>query len=321
MEEKSKLAALRVVFMGTPDFAVSSLAILLEHDISVVGVITAVDRPAGRGQKLRQSAVKKFAVEKGLPVLQPENLKSLDFLEDLSALQPNLCIVVAFRMLPKVVWQMPAYGTFNLHASLLPNYRGAAPINWAVMNGETVTGVTTFFIDEKIDTGAVLLQKKTDITAEESAGELHDRLQEIGAKLVLETCQRIAQGTITPTKQDASETLSNAPKINATTCTIDWNASINHIYNHIRGLDPFPGAWTLLNNGGKPIHTKIYKTEKEYAEHQLRNGTLVREERTLKVAVKEGYLILKEIQLSGKKRMPVNHLLNGLALAENAHFG
>lgn len=316
----SKNNSLRIVFMGTPDFAVETLKSILEANFKVVGVITAPDRPAGRGRKVQESAVKQFAVKHHLKVLQPTNLKEEVFLEELKNLDANLQVVVAFRMLPKAVWQMPEYGTFNLHASLLPQYRGAAPINWAIINGETETGVTTFFIDEKIDTGSIVLQKTEKILPDDSAGTLHDRLMKLGAELVVETCKQIEAGTVTRHTQDESMELKPAPKIHKDTCRIDWNASMEDIYNHIRGLSPYPGAWTQLVNDGKIDQMKIFRTEMEKAAHNYNIGKLVVEKKSLKVAVKEGFISLLELQLPGKRRMQVNEVLNGLNLEEEVHL-
>lgn len=316
----SKNSPLRIVFMGTPDFAVGTLKRILEADFNVVGVITAPDRPAGRGRKVQESAVKQFAEQHNLKVLQPNNLKDKAFLEELKNLEANLQVVVAFRMLPKAVWQMPEHGTFNLHASLLPQYRGAAPINWAIINGETETGVTTFFIDEKIDTGSIVLQKTEKILPADSAGSLHDRLMVLGAHLVVETCKQIERGTVTRQVQDESKELKPAPKIHKDTCRIDWNTSMEAIYNHIRGLSPYPGAWTKLVNDGKADQMKIFKTEMEQAEHNHNFGKLVVEKKSLKVAVKDGYISLLELQLPGKRRMQVNEVLNGLNLQKEAHL-
>lgn len=311
---------LRIVFMGTPDFAVGSLKKILEAGFNVVGVVTAPDRPAGRGRKIQEPAVKQFAVQHKLKVLQPTNLKDEAFLEELKSLDANLQVVVAFRMLPKVVWQMPKYGTFNLHASLLPQYRGAAPINWAIINGETETGVTTFFIDEKIDTGSIVLQKSEQILPDDDAGTLHDRLMVLGADLVVDTCKQIEAGTITRQAQDESMELRPAPKIHKDTCQIDWNAKMEDIYNHIRGLSPYPGAWTQLVNAGKADTMKIFKTEMEQEEHDYTVGKLVIEKKSLKVAVKEGFISLLELQLPGKRRMQVNEVLNGLNLDKDAYL-
>ncbi len=311
--------ALRIVFMGTPEFAVEGLRRLLEEGYSVVGVITAPDRPAGRGRKLKESAVKTYAKAKGLQVLQPTNLKDPVFLETLRGLQANLQIVVAFRMLPRAVWSMPEYGTFNLHASLLPQYRGAAPINWAIINGETETGVTTFFIDEKIDTGALLLQKKIGIAPEETAGGLHDRLMVVGADLIIETVKAIAANTITPVAQPMKGELQAAPKIHRETCKIDWTLTLEEIHNHIRGLSPYPTAWTSLKNGETTMVVKIYQATAIVAHHQLRIGQILIADRNMKVAVKDGFLELKEIQLPGKRRMHVSEVLNGFQIHSGAY--
>ncbi|OSY89542.1 methionyl-tRNA formyltransferase [Tenacibaculum holothuriorum] len=303
--------------MGTPDFAVTILKHLVENNYNVVGVITAPDKPAGRGRKLNQSAVKKYALSQDLPILQPKNLKNEDFQEDLKQWNANLQIVVAFRMLPKSVWAMPQYGTFNLHASLLPEYRGAAPINWAIINGETKTGVTTFFIDEKIDTGEIILQKETSIKDDETVGELHDTLMYLGADLVAETVDLITKGDVITTKQPDLEEKS-APKLYPHNCKIDWSLPLNNIYNHIRGLDPYPTAWTSIINNEEELAAKIYKVSKQFEEHQLETGTIVATKKELKVAVKEGYLNILEIKLSGKKKMDAKSLLNGFTFSENA---
>lgn len=307
--------------MGTPDFAVGILDILVKNEYNIVGVITAPDRPAGRGRKLNESAVKKYAVENNLNILQPTNLKNEGFLETLKSLNANLQIVVAFRMLPKVVWNMPKYGTFNLHASLLPQYRGAAPINWAIINGETKTGVTTFFIDEKIDTGAIILQDETSIEKSDNAEDLHDRLMNLGAKTVLKTVERIQNDNFKTTKQPNYDDLRVAYKIHRETCDIDWNKPIEDIYNFIRGLSPYPAAWTTLEHSDSKIITKIYKANMILEQHDLEVGMLVFNKKEMKVAVKEGYLNLEEIQLQGKKRMHIKDVLNGLNLEENAKMG
>jgi methionyl-tRNA formyltransferase len=311
---------LRIVFMGTPEFAVATLAALLENDYEVVGVITAPDRPAGRGRKLQESAVKQFATQKGLAILQPNNLKNPHFLEDLKALRPNLQIVVAFRMLPKVVWHLPEYGTFNLHASLLPDYRGAAPINWAIINGETSTGATTFFIDEQIDTGNIILQKELSIADDETAGNLHDRLMHFGAELVLETVSQIEDDSVKTTKQQTKDTLKTAHKISKETCEIDWGKTVDEIYNHIRGLSPYPTAWSTLMNGDDPIFVKIYTAAKEFGEHDCSSGKVLIEKKSMKVAVKGGFIQLMEIQLAGRRKMPIQDVLNGVNFSEMAHM-
>ncbi len=263
---------LRIVFMGTPDFAVATLKTLVKNNYNIVGVITAPDKPAGRGQKLNESAVKQYAVSQNLTVLQPTNLKSNDSLNELTQLNANLQIVVAFRMLPKVVWQMPEYGTFNLHASLLPNYRGAAPINWAIINGETKTGVSTFFIDEKIDTGDMILQDSIAINPEENAGSLHDKLMHIGSELVLKTVELIQEDSVKTIPQTASPDIKTAYKLDRDNCKIDWNDSLENIYNLIRGLSPYPAAWCTLINGNDTLDIKIYAADKESASHNYSIG-------------------------------------------------
>ncbi|MFK7812277.1 MAG: methionyl-tRNA formyltransferase [Maribacter sp.] len=315
----SKRDKLRIVFMGTPDFSVATLSTLVENDYNVVGVITAPDRPAGRGRKLQESAVKKYAVEKSLTILQPTNLKNEEFLAELEALKANLQIVVAFRMLPKAVWQMPEYGTFNLHASLLPSYRGAAPINWAIINGETETGVTTFFIDDKIDTGEIILQKKVKIAEEDTAGSLHDILMEVGADLVLTTVKQIGEGVVKTKKQNDTKELKSAYKIYKDTCEVNWDKPINDIYNHIRGLSPYPASWTTLVNGDDSIFLKIYQASIEKEKHNLIIGTVLFDKTELKVAVLGGYIKLLEIQLPNKRKMKTADVLNGLKLLKSAH--
>ncbi len=306
---------IRIVFMGTPEFAVTILKKILEKEYTVVGVITAPDKPAGRGRKVHQSAVKKFAVANNLKVLQPTNLKSEEFLNELKDLNANLQVVVAFRMLPKNVWQMPKYGTFNLHASLLPEYRGAAPINWAIINGETKTGVTTFFIDEKIDTGEIILQKECDIAIDESAGELHDKLMHLGAKLVAKTIKKIKTKKI-KTKPQPNRKHKHAPKIFKETCKIDWNNSLTSIYNKVRGLSPYPVAWTTLYNGAQEIEMKIYKAKMQIDHHNLTFGTVIHTKKELKIVANHGFLIIEELQISGKRKMDVKSFLNGFQFKE-----
>ncbi len=314
----------RIVFMGTPDFAVGILKSLLDHKFNVVGVITAPDKPKGRGRKLNQSAVKIFATAQQLPVLQPKNLKSEDFLEKLRQLNANLHIVVAFRMLPKIVWQLPELGTFNLHASLLPDYRGAAPINWAIINGETKTGVTTFFIDEKIDTGEIILQDQIEIDIKDTAGDLHDKLMKIGSELVIRTVNLIQQGNVKTIKQPNKEDLPDgiagkpAPKIYKETCKIDWSHSIDAIYNKIRGLSPYPAAWTHLDNISESVEAKIYSASKILEEHHYSIGNIITTKKELKIAVKEGFILINEIQLPGKRKMNVKDLLNGYTFNANS---
>ncbi len=302
---------LRIVFMGTPEFAVTTLKYIIEAKYNVVGVITAPDRPAGRGRKLQQSAVKEFAIANNLTVLQPTNLKSPEFLEELKNLKPNLQVVVAFRMLPKVVWQLPEFGTFNLHASLLPNYRGAAPINWAIINGETITGASTFFIDEKIDTGAMILQKKTSIETNENIGSLHDKLMTLGAELVIETLDLIKDDKVKTISQKESKDLKEAPKLTKENTRIDWALSAPKIYNLIRGLNPYPAAWTVIKNGEQEFNAKLYDVEVLIEPHNKNIGEIIQEANKLKIAVKDGYILINEIQLPGKRKMKTKELLNG----------
>ncbi|NOR28821.1 MAG: methionyl-tRNA formyltransferase [Lutibacter sp.] len=302
--------------MGTPDFAVAILDALVKATYNVVGVITAPDKPAGRGRKIQESAVKKYALENNLTILQPTNLKSEDFIKELQNLNVNLQIVVAFRMLPKVVWQMPKYGTFNLHASLLPDYRGAAPINWALINGESKTGVTTFFIDEKIDTGNIILQEEVSISDTEIVGELHDKLMHLGSKLVVKTVEQIQLNTVKTVKQHEIKE-KPAPKIFSNTCKINWNDSLNNIYNLIRGLNPYPAAWTTLVSNNEVIKVKIYNIQKEIENHQYKPGTLINTKNEIKVAVNGGYIKIESLQLSGKRRMDSKSLLNGYTFLEN----
>ncbi len=309
---------LRIVFMGTPDFAVESLAAICKAEHDVVGVITAPDRPAGRGRKIQFSAVKIYALDHALHLMQPTNLKDEKFLKELEELKANVQVVVAFRMLPKQVWSMPKYGTFNLHASLLPNYRGAAPINWAIINGEETTGVTTFFIDEKIDTGEIILQEKTVIDKHQTAGELHDILMLEGANLVLRTLNLIAKGVANPIPQKEVKSLKIAPKIHRETCKIDWNKDLDTIYNHIRGLSPYPTAWTKLHDNEQTLLLKVYEVDKKFILHQYETGLVIINKSFMKIAVKNGFLELKKIQLEGKKAMKVHELLNGLKLSKNA---
>ncbi|WP_100614687.1 methionyl-tRNA formyltransferase [Confluentibacter citreus] len=309
---------LRIVFMGTPDFAVATLKTLVENNYHVVGVITAPDKPAGRGQKLSESAVKQYATLQNLTILQPTNLKNEAFLQELKSLNANLQIVVAFRMLPEAVWKMPEYGTFNLHASLLPNYRGAAPINWAIINGETKTGVSTFFIDDKIDTGDMILQEEIQIDSEENAGSLHDKLMEIGSQLVLKTVVLIEKGQPKTVPQKDPANIKTAYKLDRDNCKIDWNGSLDTIYNHIRGLSPYPAAWCTLINGTDELDVKIYKAEKEISHHSKSIGSIVSTKNELKVAVENGYIIIKEIKLPGKRTMDIKSLLNGYKFEEDA---
>ncbi len=308
---------MRIVFMGTPDFAVAILKHLVENNYTIAGVITAPDKPAGRGRKINESAVKKYAKSKDLKILQPTNLKNEDFLAELKSLNANLQIVVAFRMLPKVVWQMPELGTFNLHASLLPEYRGAAPIHWSIINGETKTGVTTFFIDDKIDTGEIILQEEVAVQETETVGSLHDKLMHIGASLVSKTVDYIAKGNVVTTKQPDLEEKS-APKLNPKNTKIDWTDSLDNVYNKIRGLNPFPAAWTLIYNNDEEISAKIYDVSKQIESHSFHYGAIVTTKKELKIAVNGGYIIINEIKLSGKKKMDARSLLNGFGFSSDA---
>ena len=316
-KERKSFEELRIVFMGTPEFAVGSLAALVDAGCNIVGVITAPDKPAGRGMKLTESAVKKYAVEKGLHILQPEKLKNPDFIESLRALKADLQIVVAFRMLPEIVWDMPAMGTINLHGSLLPQYRGAAPIHWAVINGEKETGVTTFKLQHAIDTGDVLLQKSFPIGEDESTGELHDRMKEIGASVLVETVKAIAENKLTATTQSAivSESeLKHAPKLFTENCQVNWQKPIDQIHNFIRGLSPFPGALSKLDN--KIL--KIYRSKKEYHNKPEIPGTVLSDGKTyLKIAALDGYIHILDLQLEGKRRMTIEDFLRGYRLANS----
>lgn len=306
------MSEMRIVFMGTPYFAVPSLQ-AINNRYHVVGVVTAPDRPSGRGQKLKISDVKIEALKYNIPILQPTNLKSESFLKELKALEANLFIVVAFRMLPKSVWQMPKYGTFNLHASLLPNYRGAAPINWAIINGETKTGVSTFFIDEKIDTGTVIFQEEVTIAPNETVGSLHDTLMALGSQLIIKTIEAISKGNVV-TKNQPTADLKQAPKLNPEICKINWEDNLTSIYNKIRGLNPYPTAWCYLHHNKQQIKLKIFDAKIELKEHNLSLGSIIKTKKNLQVACNNGFLIIEELQLSGKKRMAVQSFLNGIKL-------
>jgi methionyl-tRNA formyltransferase len=306
---------LRIVFMGTPEFAVESLKALFKNGYQVVGVVTAPDRPSGRGQKLHQSDVKVYAESCGLPVLQPEKLKDESFLQELKSLKADLQIIVAFRMLPEVVWKMPQFGTFNLHGSLLPRYRGAAPLNWSIINGDTETGVTTFLLKQEIDTGNILFQEKIQICPEMTVGDLHDALMVIGAEMVLQTVDAIAEGNYQPLPQDSltiDPVRLHAPKIFKETCKIDWQKPCGVIHNLVRGLSPYPAAWTNFTRSGIETSVKIFKTSVELIEHNDLPGIIVTDNKKfLKIACSDGYLHLIDIQLSGKKRMGIAEFLRG----------
>ncbi|MEG2100863.1 MAG: methionyl-tRNA formyltransferase [Flavobacterium sp.] len=309
---------LRIIFMGTPEFAVGILDTIIKNNYDVVGVITAADKPAGRGQKIKYSAVKEYALANNLTLLQPTNLKDESFLAELKALNANLQIVVAFRMLPKVVWKMPSLGTFNLHASLLPNYRGAAPINWAIINGETKTGVTTFFIDDKIDTGAMILNSEIAIEPEENAGQLHDRLMLLGSQTVIDTLKIIESGNVTTTIQEDNDKIKTAYKLNKENCKIDWTKSGAEINNLIRGLSPYPAAWCFLKDKNEELSIKIYEAKLVSETHSYEIGKLISSKKEIKIAIKEGFIQLLSLQLPGKKRMQVAELLNGITFSDSA---
>ncbi|SMD44291.1 methionyl-tRNA formyltransferase [Aquiflexum balticum DSM 16537] len=300
---------LRIVFMGTPEFAVPSLEILVENGWSVVAVITAPDKPQGRGQKFIPSPIKETALKNGIPVLQPTNLKSPEFIDELKRYQADIQVVVAFRMLPEVVWNMPRLGTFNLHASLLPDYRGAAPINWAIINGETETGVTTFFLKHEIDTGSIIFQEKEPIYPEDNAGTLYQRLMTKGASLVLKTLEAVANQEIDPKPQEEQKITPHAPKIYKETCEIDWNKPAEEIHNHVRGLSPYPAAWTQFQ--GKMC--KVFKTEVSNKIHaNLNPGEFLSDGRTnLVFQTGKGSIKILELQLEGKKRMGIQEFLRG----------
>ena len=319
---------LKIVFFGTPDFAVESLSRLVDGGYNVVAVVTMPDKPAGRGRQLQQSDVKRYAVEHGLPVLQPVSLKDEAFIEELRGYGAQLFIVIAFRMLPEAVWQMPPLGTFNLHASLLPRYRGAAPINWAVMNGDTETGVTTFFLKHEIDTGDVIQQRSCPIDRHDDVEAVHDRLMVMGADMVLETVDAIIEGTVKPIPQDQMLTTSQqptpAPKIFKDTCRIDWTRPAEALYNHIRGLSPYPAAWTVLKdeNGNEVTTIKVYKTGEPEPfggyPHPV-PGTIKADRKTVRIACADGWLQILTLQQSGKKRMDTDAFLRGFTFQPNYH--
>ena len=312
--------------MGTPDFAVEALRCLVEGGYHVVGVITMPDKPAGRGHKIQFSPVKQYALEHNLPLLQPEKLKGEAFVEALRDWKADLQIVVAFRMLPEVVWNMPRLGTFNLHASLLPQYRGAAPINWAVMNGDTETGITTFFLKHEIDTGEVIQQVKVPISDTDDVGIIHDKLMMLGGKLVMETVDAIINGTVKSIPQEEMAVVGElrpAPKIFKETCRIDWNLPVKRIYDHVRGLSPYPAAWTELHfpEGQVPLAVKVFQTEKIFKAHQLQPGSIQTDGKTyLYVAANDGFVSIKSLQLPGKKRLMIDELLRGFKITNDCIF-
>lgn len=311
---------MRIIYMGTPEFAVEPLRLLLENNYNIVGVITVPDKPAGRGQQVQQSAVKQFALEKGLNILQPEKLKDTDFIEQLRELKADLQIVVAFRMLPEMVWSMPPIGTFNLHASLLPQYRGAAPINWAVINGEKETGVSTFFLQHEIDTGKIIFQERIPISENSNVGEIYDTLMHTGAQLVIKTVKAIEQGNYPQTDQSAlaprGAVLQLAPKIFKDDCRINWNTTADTIHNLIRGLSPYPVAFTdFVSPDGKVVSVKIFKSTKEQSPVNTGSGNIITDGKTyLKIATVDNALFIEELQVAGKKRMPVTEFLRGFQI-------
>ncbi|WP_041252037.1 methionyl-tRNA formyltransferase [Flavobacterium indicum] len=310
---------LKIIFMGTPDFAVGILDRIYTAGYEIAAVITAPDKPAGRGQKVSISAVKAYALEKQLPLLQPTNLKNEDFLNELASYHANLQVVVAFRMLPEAVWKMPKYGTFNLHASLLPQYRGAAPINWAIINGEKETGVTTFFIDDKIDTGAMILSRSTPIDEKENAGTLHDRLMQLGGETVLETLALIQNGEVKTVIQPENDDLKTAYKLNKENCKVNWSKSGKEIHNQIRGLSPYPAAWTYIKDGENEWNVKLYDVEFIQEQHTEKINSIHTTKKEMKIALKDGWLKVHSLQFPAKKRMLTHELLNGIQFSSQAH--
>jgi len=313
--------SLRVVFMGTPEFAVSSLEAIRSSLHHLVGVVTVPDRPAGRGQKLQMSDVKTYCLEHKLPVMQPESLTDNAFVKKLHSLRADVFVVVAFKLLPKMVFGIPKFGTFNCHASLLPDYRGAAPINWVIINGERETGVTTFFIDDKIDTGSIIEKTSTPIADRDNAGSLHDKLKILGSQLVVSTLDKIAEGSANPVPQTHSNVLKKAPKLNPENRKIDWSANGRTIVNLTRGLAPYPCAWTNMSFDNSTYSLKISEIEFEAATHRQKIGSVICEKKTAKVAVHDGYIILKKLQFQGKKMLDITDLLNGSALKTGCMMG
>lgn len=315
------MKSLKVIFFGTPEFAKTSLEAIHKSHHEVVGVVTVADKASGRGQKIHQSAVKEFAAENGLPVFQPEKLRDPEFLETIQNLQADVFVVVAFRMMPKILFEMPEIGTFNLHASLLPDYRGAAPINYAVINGEKKTGATTFFINEKIDEGNILLQRELEILPEENAGELHDRLMEMGAELVVETLNGLAENSIQEKPQPKVEHVKNAFKIFKEDTRIDWQQNSETIHNFVRGMSPYPSAFTFIKIGEDEKFLKIYKGKFEIFGHEEKPGKLEVDKHHFKIYTKDGVYLPEELQLEGKKRMTVKDFLNGFQHFDHISIG
>ncbi|MCK5170863.1 MAG: methionyl-tRNA formyltransferase [Bacteroidales bacterium] len=317
---------LRIVYMGTPDFAVEPLKKLVENKYNIVGVITNPDKPAGRGQKIQESAVKKYALSQNLNILQPEKFRDESFLQNLRELKADLQIVVAFKMLPEVVWTMPSIGTFNLHASLLPQYRGAAPINWAIINGEKKTGITTFFLKHKIDTGNIIFQEEIPISNDDNAGSIHDKLMFKGADLVIKTVNSIIENNYPQLIQediiDRGTEIKHAPKIFKNDCKINWGKNIDSVHNLIRGLSPYPTSWSeIINTKNEPIQVKIFKSEKEMSDHNHSIGEIISDEKTfLKVAVENGFINITELQQAGKKRLNIKDFLRGFQGINDYNF-
>ncbi|MDX9694985.1 MAG: methionyl-tRNA formyltransferase [Bacteroidales bacterium] len=308
---------LRIVYMGTPEFAVAPLKLLTEQGYNIVGVVTNPDKPAGRGQKIQESAVKQYAKSKNLNILQPEKFKDPEFINQLSNLKADLQIIVAFKMLPEIIWSMPRLGTINLHASLLPQYRGAAPINWAIINGEKTTGLTTFFLQHEIDTGNIIYREEVSISDDDSAGTLHDRLMEKGARLVIKTVDAVIAGNYPQINQaeliESDKQIKSAPKIFKDDCRINWNQPVESIFNHIRGLSPYPAAWTeLYGHAGESVQIKIFDSSKEKTDHHLPAGIIVTDEKNhLKIAVQGGYINILRLQQAGKNPLLINEFLRG----------
>ncbi len=321
------LKDLKILYMGTPDFAVEPLKRLTENGYNIVGVVTVPDKPAGRGQKISQSAVKQYAQQQNIRVLQPEKLRDPEFISEIEQLKPDLSIVVAFRMLPKIVWSIPRLGTFNLHASLLPDYRGAAPINWAIINGDKVSGVTTFLIDEEIDTGNILLNQQVNIDDNDSAGDLHDKLMFVGANLVEQTVIQLAAGKVNsiPQHELIAQSHENrpAPKLFKDTTRIDWNQPASSVHNFIRGLSPYPAAWCqLINEQGEAVSTKIFKSELvKVAGNNNEVGNITTDGKTfLHIACKQGVIGVAQLQLAGKRRLNIIEFLSGFREIDNYRF-
>ena len=306
-----KIMKPRILFFGTPEFAVVCLQELHKRAYPIVGVVTSPDRPAGRGKKIKISAVKEYAISQDLNLLQPSNLKDVPFLKTLEKINADVAVIVAFRMLPKAVWSLPKQGTFNLHASLLPKYRGAAPINWALVNGEKQTGVTTFFIDEKIDTGALLLQESIPIQKDDTAGSIHDRLAVLGSKLIVKTLEKLQAGQLSPKVQKNNSSLSQAPKLNKENTKIPWHLPLIQIQNFVRGMSPYPGAWSEVEDGDQILVMKLFEVSISIETHQAAFGSIVIDNKKIKIAHSDGWIVCLQLQMPNKRRMSAKDLLNG----------